>query len=86
MPIDETILDGVILDLISKINDNSLQRQTLRNIYNMAAEIKLIDVPDLTTEDKINRVVPNDPKLGTTITEERRQAIYDKVLADVELL
>lgn len=82
MPIDEDILNQKVLDITSKLNENSLERETLRNLQTNAVSIQL--VPD--NVDKTKMIIPTDPKLGTTITEERRQEIYDKVIADVALL
>ncbi len=84
MPIDEDLLDSTILDLVDKVNQNHSERIMLRNLYTNARSIQLIDVPDPTPEDthQTKKIIPDDPKLGTEITEERRQAIYDKVISD----
>lgn len=84
MPIDETILNSTILDLINKINENTTQRQKLRQLHLSAQRIKLIDVPDPIPEDteRTKKEMPMDSVLGTVITEERRQAIYDTLMAD----
>jgi len=85
MPVNEDLLNSTILDLLDKLNQSSLERQTLQNLHINAVSIKLIEVPDPTPEDteRTKKVLPLDPKLDTTITEDRRQAIYDKIISDV---
>lgn len=86
MTVDEDILEGTIIDLQNRLNANSLQRQNLRICLQDIVSIKLIDTPAPTPEDitHTTKELPLDPKLGTTITDERREAIYDKVLVDAE--
>jgi len=88
MPIDEDILESTISNLVDKINANSIQRTKLRELYAYAQEIALVSIPDPTPEEpsRTKKIMPIDKKLGTKITDERREAIYEKLLVDVDNL
>lgn len=85
MPIDETALDNAIKDIVTKLNDNRVERRILDTLYKNITSIALKTVSDATPEDprKTKLVLPDDSEIGDTITEERRQTIYDKVMVDM---
>ena len=84
MSVDEDILDSTILDLVEKIDANSIQRYKLRKLHICAQRIKLIDVPDPIAENtqRTKKEMPMDSVLGTVITEERREKVYHSLMTD----
>jgi len=80
MPIDEDNLNKIITDLEDKIQ----QSQRYRELHQYAKSIALKKVSDPTEKDpqRTKLVLPLDAKLGVEITEDRRQAIYDKLLEE----
>ena len=88
MPVDEDVLESTINDIKNETQDNFSRGQKLRDLYVDAVSIRLIVEPDPTDDDPENtkKVLPTDTKLGTTITDDRRQTICDKVLSDFAVL
>jgi len=86
MVISDANLNSMILDFQNKINIAELKHKKLRKLLSNAVSIQQINIPDPTPEDihHTKKVIPLDPKLGITITPERRQAIYDKIISDME--
>jgi len=88
MTVNDTILESTIVGLQEKLNIVSLQRSNLKTILRDAYSIVLLDLPDPTEEDtrRTKKVLPLDNKLGTEITVERREQIYEKIIANFAAL
>jgi len=88
MPIDDDIIDSTLKGMIDKITQNHTARGNLQKLHDLGQSIKLVTVPDPTEKEprRTKKVIPNDPMLGGEMSETRRQAIYDKFIADVNLL
>lgn len=86
--VDEDNLLNIESSLITKRNNNSLERQRITDAQRNLEEIKLVKLPDPTIDEptKTKLVLPNDVGLGIEITVERREARYDKLLADFAAL
>lgn len=85
MIVDDNNLDLIINDLQTKLTTNSQKREEIIKNLDSARSIRLIEEPVPTDEDPDNiiKILPQDPELEITITEERRNEIYDKVVSDV---
>jgi len=84
MPVDESILLQVQADLRTKLDANSLERQSLKRLLQEANEIQQITVSDAVPENpgRTKKVMPKDTALGKDMSVSRRQEIYDKIMAD----
>ncbi len=82
MPIDEAILGTTITDLEKKLNTARAAYKNVQGILAAANGIKEQDDPD----NQGQKIMPKDPMLGGEIDSARRQAIYDKVVADAATL
>jgi len=85
MVVDDKNLDEIVDNLQTKLSTNSQERRDIKIILNSARSIRLIEEPAPTDKepDKTEFVLPQDTKLGVTITEERRNEIYGKIVYDV---
>ena len=86
--VDDDRLAGILVTLNEEMTLLNAKRTTLRNLSEITNSIKLLIIPAPTAENinATSTVLPLDPKLGVTITTDRREAIYDKLLSDVAAL
>lgn len=84
MVVDDDNLGIIIKDLQTKIVAKSDEKKNMRLILESAESIQLIVKSDPTPEDENHKTYtsPQDAKLKTTITDDRRNQIYDKIVSD----
>ena len=84
MPIDEAVLLQTQADIRTRLDANSLERQTLKQLLQDANTIEQRTVSDATPEDptKTKKIMPVDRSLGKDMSVTRRQEIYDKIMAE----
>lgn len=82
MPVDDAILETTIDDLQIKYQDAREAYRDVAAILEAAQGIAQKDDPG----NPGQKLMPKDPILGGPLDVPRRQAIYDKVIADLAAL
>lgn len=84
MTLDEALLETTKTEVYNKLIGCNNERTLLRTIYEKINEISLIDVTD--DKGRVIKELPLDPKLEVPITQDRRDAIFVKIQANIEKL
>lgn len=85
MPYDETVAKTYITDINTKLREISTNEQKLR-----AIEKSLRGIVDVLVEDEKThtdkKIKPNDPGTGKTITDKRRDEVFDSMILEADTL
>ncbi len=82
MPVDDTELESKRAAVSIKLNTARQEMIDLKNILTNIDSITMIQDPAFPT-DPTKKIEPQDRGLGTTISNQRRQDVYDQVMIDV---
>jgi len=82
--VDEEKLDTMEAELRPKLQEAEQYAATLKYALRNVLTIQMIDAPDPIPENlnQTKKVLPLDPSLNETMSDTRREEIYDKLLVD----
>ena len=87
MPVEDAKIDTMIRKIDERLDTMYLKRQIFQDLRRNLQRIQLVPdydnapAADATGQVEMPMVKPVDKELGTVITDERRQEIYDVVLS-----
>jgi len=82
--VDDEKIDTLEAELRPKLQEAEQYALTLKYALRNVLTIQMVDAPDPTSDNpnQTKKVLPLDPSFNETISDTRREEIYDKLVAD----
>jgi len=82
MPVDDATIEDLITKAGVKLESLSVERNDIKLFINTVANIRMVDTPDPADPNKTIKTKPQDRGLAAEMSDQRRQQIYDSVIAE----